>query len=466
MLRTAMTDERGSVLVFFALALPLLVGVAGFSIDLARVQTLDGEQQRVADAAALAAAKWLDGATPLATARAAGLAVNMAQGARVRTAKDNAGDQVTISFLSSVDPPMATTSVEAARYALAVSTLRHATPWFGAILRAADMPSRKEAVAESRLVACNVTPLMICKPANGPFTAFRGQQFRLTATGQGSQYLPGAFGYLDPPNAGNVGTSEVAEHIAGARPPACYNTSGLSPNTGAMQSLHNAWNTRFDFPGAGSLNGVDAPPAPNFVSHYVRSKGKCDYEVSAAAQSLPRDTNLVGSDTSQVATPGTGEWDAAQRERYFAINHKGETPLKDAFPGKPGGPTRFDLYLRELGISPPGDEYSTPNYLSSDRPKGPVRLAEDPAGPKPKTCYGSVGAVTRRLFYVAVVDCSQAASGSNGLFQSRQYAQFFMTEPMAAPSATDSGTVYGEFVRMVRPGDSSGVLHQIVQLVR
>ena len=41
-----------------------------------------------------------------------------------------------------------------------------------------------------------------------------------------------------------------------------------------------------------------------------------------------------------------------------------------------------------------------------------------------------------------------------------KYAKFFMTEPAS------SGEVYGEFVEMIKPGDESGVLHNIVRLHR
>src|SRR5688572_16139909 len=54
-------NADGAVLVWFALTLPVILGVAALSIDLGRQGHMHTELKWVADAAALAAAKHLDG---------------------------------------------------------------------------------------------------------------------------------------------------------------------------------------------------------------------------------------------------------------------------------------------------------------------------------------------------------------------------------------------------------------------
>ena len=58
--RAAARDERGFITVFFAVALPALLGLVGLAIDVGRLYTLDTQLANIADAAALAAASQLD----------------------------------------------------------------------------------------------------------------------------------------------------------------------------------------------------------------------------------------------------------------------------------------------------------------------------------------------------------------------------------------------------------------------
>src|SRR5215213_5778873 len=58
---TSTRDDRGAVLVWFAITLPVILGAFALSLDLGRLGGLGTELQDIADAAALAAANKLDG---------------------------------------------------------------------------------------------------------------------------------------------------------------------------------------------------------------------------------------------------------------------------------------------------------------------------------------------------------------------------------------------------------------------
>jgi hypothetical protein len=146
---------------------------------------------------------------------------------------------------------------------------------------------------------------------------------------------------------------------------------------------------------------------------------------------------------------GDGSWSNGA-DAYWTANHQGKT--KPAGYGQPGF-TRYDLYLWELGIK---NDREVPTYANMP--------SVGPENPRPQ-CYrdrtgsSAVGNPRRRLFHVAIVDCgTYSVSGNSTPRMTGKYAKFFMTEPAS------QGEVYGEFVEMIKPGDESGVLHQIVRL--
>src|SRR4051794_39260321 len=60
-LRRFRRDRRAAVLVWFALTLPIILGMFALSLDLGRLETMNTQLKYMADAAALAAANKLDG---------------------------------------------------------------------------------------------------------------------------------------------------------------------------------------------------------------------------------------------------------------------------------------------------------------------------------------------------------------------------------------------------------------------
>src|SRR5262245_36864702 len=65
--RRFLKSERGTAFVFFAITLPVLMGLALLVIDVGRGNNVGSDVQKNADALALAAARELDGATDAIT---------------------------------------------------------------------------------------------------------------------------------------------------------------------------------------------------------------------------------------------------------------------------------------------------------------------------------------------------------------------------------------------------------------
>src|SRR3954471_10742216 len=61
LLRRGIRDDRAFVMVWFAIVLPVMLALFALSLDLGRATTMNTELKIMADAAALAAAKALDG---------------------------------------------------------------------------------------------------------------------------------------------------------------------------------------------------------------------------------------------------------------------------------------------------------------------------------------------------------------------------------------------------------------------
>src|SRR5688572_18676306 len=60
-------DECGSIIIKFTIMLPVIMGIIGLGLDGSRFLMLNNESQDLADAAALAGAKELDGAVDAIT---------------------------------------------------------------------------------------------------------------------------------------------------------------------------------------------------------------------------------------------------------------------------------------------------------------------------------------------------------------------------------------------------------------
>lgn len=439
------------MLVFFIVALPMLVGAVGFAIDLVRAQTLQTELQRVADAAALAAAHELNfEGDSLARARAVALAMPN----RPRMAASAAGAQILEpQFYASINPDIETSDPQAVRYVRVRTVLRTSSAWFIKIVGGTDASVDAEAWAESRIQACGAAPLFFC--VNKGFNPAKGTQVLLKYTGS---YGPGNFGLLDPQGVSSgVGAKLITQNLAAQTPSFCY-TGTHTVRTGQVAGpVISGIGVRFDmYPTDNSSTSQylrSLPPAPAVLKGKVsggsnNSNQACTFSDSTQAARMPRDGCIVNGACWQ----GNGDWQTGpEGADYFSKNWGALRP-----PNWPST-TRFETYLWELQIT---EETQTPNL----RAKPADATSPEIAAP---ACYNFVGSggppnnARRRVLNVAVVDCETNVLTGNSTppLSIMRIARFFLTEP-----ASGTGDIYAEFIEQAAPGD--GGIQHLVQLVR
>ena len=178
-------DERGSIIIKFTIMAPVIMGIIGLGLDGSRFLMLNNESQDLADAAAIAGAKELDGAIDAIT-RADNAARTLLNNAP-RWSDIVSGQVATVEFFESLNPDVATTDPVRASLIKVTTTIRQVVPTF---LRAAGATSNNQtsatATAGSTTVACNVQPLMLCnpyEPLGQEFQATPGQMFWMKVKG-------------------------------------------------------------------------------------------------------------------------------------------------------------------------------------------------------------------------------------------------------------------------------------------
>lgn len=277
--------QRGAVAVLTGILIALLVGFGALVVDLGRLYVFKTELQNAMDACALAASGALTGTNDpgiFNVARARGLAMldasrrNIDEQARdasmVHFQRDRLDlARVAVEFSESMGGPWSTGGNPAATKYARCSYDDTGIPLLLAralnVFRAADAPPRTDAevaaYAVARLApgqsACAM-PVAMCKAGPAPsFGLVPGKRYTaVQQTGQ-NQYGTGNFGWLDftPPNGG---ASELADLILGE------GSCSIAPGTqvgaqGQINSLQQAWNTRFGVYSPGSqYTAAKAPP--------------------------------------------------------------------------------------------------------------------------------------------------------------------------------------------------------------
>ncbi len=472
-LRRFARNERGSVIVLFAMSLVAMVGMVALSSDLGRQMRMDSELQEMADAAALAAAKELDtkaGSFQRAIDEVAKLnnnsifAENGVQVAQLIFAAEY--DELVTSPIETITLPGGIPTALAADQARAswvqaVTTQGSATTFFAGVVGGPQqMRARGRATAGIGFVACAIQPMFICNPDESTnFAPARGELFlfkaKEPATGGGGNYFyPGDFGLLDPPGLNSSGANLIKENLASESPPLCYINS-LSVRTGqAAGPVDDGINVRFDMFGGSSPNH---PPAPNVIKGKLpKNNNSCPNNYDPGVP-VPKDSCFY-SGTCAAYGPmrkGTADWGTTpEATAYWNEHHDGRLPTdfvnaSGKHYGQPGY-TRFDLYLNELGIT---DVTQTPN--PPPLPTGATPSAEDPA----PTCKPA-GSPSRRIIYTAVINCAEygVTGNSQPPMSSVSMAKWFVTHPASG------GEVWVEFIEMLTPASDNDKLKAIVQL--
>ncbi len=504
-------EERGAVLIYVSLMLPVLMGVSLLAIDGARIYNLGTELQKAADALALAGAAELD-RRPDAITRANAAITNLVHNEQ-HFAQGSAAIAIgglTVRYLrnlpaSDADPILTsheTTDPAYARFVEVVVKPRTLTTILPAafIGGSSTVNASASAVAGFTSVVCRTTPMFICNPFEGSGTSIfsssaKGRQIKMQlGPGGTSQYFPGNYGWLDSPSFGN-GANALRDALASINPPACFEQNGVVLQTGNIESANNAINVRFDLwegPYNGDRSKSEYRPAANVRKGYAPAAGNSGNGNTGGGNGGNNNgggnggdnggggsNNGGGNGASNPCAPttdattsayklgpdasypdasgrlGNGAWDFAT---YWSSNYGTGTPPNGW--SNTNRPSRYQVYQYEVSTIGSGTSTDLVSHKSS------INEVGTPA------CYnGSTPATDpdRRLLYAAIVNCSELNihGGSSGPIPVLAFGKFFLTEPVPSSPAPDAGTIYSEFVDIIRPGSiGNEVARDKVQLYR
>ena len=445
-------DERGSILIQFTITIVVIIGMIGLALDGGRFFMLNNDLQALADAAALAAAKQLDGASDALT-RADAAARNLNNDVRwwdVAGPKILAGTGGVEFFqtLADIDSSNPTSDPTKANFVKVTTGIWQVAPTFLVAVGAVSKNSTQAtAVAGSTFVACNVQPLMLCNPSEpSQFSANPGDLYGFTVTGNTGGYSPGDFSLLDPAGQTHSSAGDIENELAASLPNFCY-VNTVSPAQGQKTiDVASGVNVRFDINPTGNPKGIDATPAPNVIkgddtnkclnSQNVTSPPQNNPTIDLSGDAMPINVGMTAVGSSSIG----GTWNTATANSYWSAHHDSSGwPLIAGVPA-----TRYQVYQMERAGSVAWNGTS----------------AETPA---PQCASVPTGDDSRRIISVAIVNClAQNISGNrNATVMSNTYADFFLTRPV-----DQSGIVYAEFVRFMTPQSDGTKLHQIIQLYR
>lgn len=481
-LRAFKDNEDGVILVIWAMALAVMLGIVAISFDMGRIASTQSELQSFGDTVALAAAGELDGksdAITRATAAAANLITDSQVFGNGGQALGGAGSY-SLDFYRTL-PASDTASLAAglttdpklAAYARVVVVPKTVDFTFGAAFQAltGNAPANNSvgatAVAGFTQYACDITPLMFCIPAPGfKADANVGKMILLRAGGNGAAWGPGDFGFLDPnklaidgggPCAGLNG-AQLDACLIGAEGSItqCFAQRGVDTEPGQKNGIEtSSFNVRFDIYNSimnGKKNNPNFAPAPNVIKGIKpRGGGSCignNSDASTNSVGLPRDTCF---NTGTCARYGDGNWTAG-RATYVTKNYGVGT----ADP-HPAALTRYNYYKSEIAAHG-GGGVSTP-----------ILTARDETGRR--MCSNNQSSdPDRRVVIAAAIDCvaNPIAGRATGV-PVEEFVRLFLTEPVGQDAVSPSIlTMWVEVIGTAQSNGAgvTGVFHDVVQLYR
>jgi Flp pilus assembly protein TadG len=452
---TPLPRQRGAIAILFAVMLILMIGVLGMAIDMSRLYNRKVELQTLADTAALAAARKLNGSRDGIDAAATAAAV-AASHATVNYGQEASWSATALRFGASPNATVWHDANGARDLAANISYVEVDTKALDAQLGVIDTffmrilsPHLASAGTAARAVAgrgsLKVTPFAICAMNNQPAS------YRTTAAGDLLQYgFRRGVGYdlmqLNPggPAPENfvvnpidpAGAPDAPDNITAAivGPFVCAGTVPMGNFTGGQVKVHRPFplatlyqhlNSRFDQFGSGACDYRWAPPDFNIKSFVFNSN-------VAWMKSAPPG--------QQSALPTTG---SPLRTIADLSDDSGNTaPMYGAL-WSYAKPVPYAAY--QPGVAEPATGY-TPFALSA------WAALYGPGKPEPKTSYpaatpyGASGANfaapafahgsglrQRRVLNVPLLDCPVAA-GADAQAAVLAIGKFFMTVPATATS--------------------------------
>lgn len=305
-------SEDGAILIFVAVSLAVMLGMAALAFDFGRVTVTQSELQSYADNVALAAAGELDGHADSIT-RATNAAATMISdwqtfGTRNRdNTLSGAGDYQLFFYEAPANPdaepaqaaqlldPSDPDSAYSAKFVrVVVATHEVETPLAAATAALVGDPRRfasvrAEAVAGFTLTACDITPLFFCLPQPS-LEVSEGQMVRMVSQGGGSeQWGAGNFGFLAAGSALGIdedgacapappGQQDACALAASRAVSQCFSQNGVETQPGlSVGNMIAGFNTRFDqydaaagqFQNAGRYDLDNFAAAPNVLDGWI-----------------------------------------------------------------------------------------------------------------------------------------------------------------------------------------------------
>lgn len=518
-------SEDGAILVFVAVALAAMLGMAALAFDFGRVTTTQSELQSYADSVALAAAGELDGHADSIT-RATNAAANLISdrqsfGTRNKdhtlsgdtdyqlffyeAPKDPADEPAQAGEL--LDATQTASALKAAFVRVVVATHEVETPLAAAVAsmvgNSFEFASvRAEAVAGFTLTACDITPMFFCLPQPS-LDVTEGQMIKMVSQGGGDdQWGPGNFGFLaaneilgidengacEPAPPGQEDTCALA---ASKSVSMCFSQRGVETKPGvSVGNMIAGFNTRFDrynasskqFQNEGKYDVDNFAAAPNVLDGWItEAKGnKCTTEKSPPYETVdPNDpTQTVVDPTATVGLPlddcfagglcasgriGDGDFGAGLQE-YLKVNYAVDYSGEEpaGIPDWfPTDGTRYDIYKAEIA-----HQAELQALLDA---QGKVESSL----PSCQPASSGAGDPGRRVIVAAGIDCDIYASelnGGSGVLPVSKFVEMFLTRPSESDGTGANATIYAEVIRTVDSGASTGgtggILHDVVQLYR
>jgi len=256
--RPRRTAQRGAVAIMVGVALTVLVGAVGLSIDAGRLYVTKSELQSAVDACALAAARELvcTGTTDtscLDNARAAGQTVAARHQANLQASTVNA----TVTFASTLSGPYASDAPAAARHVRCTAQVSGIVPWLMGVLGAGSSTVAASAVATTTPAQdfCLSAPLALCSKGSGSNFGYTVNEWITAASNKNDGDLSGSVRWA------RLSTQSVSDQLEGSTP-VCGITKDSTVtllNNGTQNGSKSAYNTRFGLY-QGSGTAATSPP--------------------------------------------------------------------------------------------------------------------------------------------------------------------------------------------------------------
>lgn len=365
-------QERGIVAVVVAIALLVLLLMAGFAIDIGHLALNKSRLQSTVDAAALAAAKVLDDTGSTESADAAARATFDLNAAEHKELRDVlSGGDITVQFSSTLNPFAPGTSPP--DYVRVIA--RDFSMWtsFTVLIGLDEMDTRASAVAGPSAPItnpCNLFPVAVCADMTKgpPFWGYIPYPedgntvtiLKLASPAAGTTFGPGNFQLI---RLGGTGANVVRENMAGG---------AVCVPSGSMTTVD---------PQPGNVVGAVAQGINTRFGLYVGAlgRGRSQYPPDVITRPSP-DTPLTSSDGTTVMYRGV------------KISGIGDV-----------GYSRVD-YEADLAASPP-------NYTDPPPPDGD-------------------GATDRRVVTIPIVNCTNPVGGTSGTLPVVGFGEFFLLQPV------------------------------------